>query len=602
MNEPTQPPKKSVNMRRIIACAVLAIGAGIVGALAIGLFVSAAYQAPSAKDLWALALLIALVTSSVLFVLSRNQTRWNNLFSWKTARRALAGVIIVITLVAVFYAVENFRGARAWDQERKAQEAKGAILDLSAFVPPRVPDDQNFAATPLIKSWFVKTTNGYGGDWNDSYSVADIPDHVKGERQFTDLGAWAAAFDAIASGDYFEKSDDPARRVPKKNQKFESARVDRESRQTAAPAVLRGLATNDAIFAELRAASSRPHSVYPVYYDLNNPWGILLPHLAKVKGTCARLQLKACAELALGKTDAALDDILLICSLMDSLKEESFLISYLVRAVILQSAIQPIWEGLAEKRWNERQLQIITDRVQKFNFLQAAERPFNGERAAGVLTCDLLYRRVYKFSELLSYSQNAEPAATLLSGLGVIAPHGWFRLEQANYCRLFEQQLSGAFDLEKHRVYPARIVVHNDDEHLFALVRQEHPIKTFLQHKWISAMLLPSLGNFIHKASYVETLCNEASTACSLEQYRLSHGEFPDALQKLPPSPRLLDIITGNPLIYRRMDHSFVLYSVAWNEKDDGAVLDPKKDSRDTDQPDWVWKYPGATESPLPSK
>jgi hypothetical protein len=53
------------------------------------------------------------------------------------------------------------------------------------------------------------------------------------------------------------------------------------------------------------------------------------------------------------------------------------------------------------------------------------------------------------------------------------------------------------------------------------------------------------------------------------------------------------DVITGQPYKYRRTDDSqFILYSVGWNEKDDGGV--PSQHGLFDDQEgDWVWAYPG---------
>ena len=50
----------------------------------------------------------------------------------------------------------------------------------------------------------------------------------------------------------------------------------------------------------------------------------------------------------------------------------------------------------------------------------------------------------------------------------------------------------------------------------------------------------------------------------------------------------------GQPLRYRRTDDGkFVLYSVGWNEKDDGGtvVISKGGSTVDTDEGDWVWKY-----------
>ena len=51
------------------------------------------------------------------------------------------------------------------------------------------------------------------------------------------------------------------------------------------------------------------------------------------------------------------------------------------------------------------------------------------------------------------------------------------------------------------------------------------------------------------------------------------------------------DVITGEPYKYRRTDDGrFILYSVGWNEKDDGGV--PGKSDFDDKEGDWVSQYP----------
>jgi hypothetical protein len=259
-------------------------------------------------------------------------------------RRWIFGIVCVLTLVVLFYAEENWRGARAWNNYRQQLEASGVQLDLAAFVPKPVPDDENFAATPFVKSWFVRPF-----EWNDNFSrsYGRMPHETKKrtEREFIDLAAWAAAFNALRGGDT--------------NALIEPGKLDLESRSKAAPVVLELFRDDESKFAELRETGRRPKSVYPVVYDLDNPWGILLPHLHEIKGSCSRLQLKACAELALGKTDEALADIQLMLRMADSLKEESCLIYYLVRIKFVQHAVQTNWEGRANSVWSDAQLQEI---------------------------------------------------------------------------------------------------------------------------------------------------------------------------------------------------------------------------------------------------
>src|SRR5208283_5159056 len=72
-------------------------------------------------------------------------------------RQILVGVAIFATLIAIFYTEEDWRGKRAWENCKRELEAKGAVLDWDKFIPPPVPDEQNFfTASTNILLRFVK--------------------------------------------------------------------------------------------------------------------------------------------------------------------------------------------------------------------------------------------------------------------------------------------------------------------------------------------------------------------------------------------------------------------------------------------------------------
>src|SRR5581483_11432829 len=133
-----------------------------------------------------------------------------------------------------------------------------------------------------------------------------------------------------------------------------------------------------------------PECLYPVVYDVNNPWGILLPHLSNIKSICQHLDLRACAELATGQSDRALDDVKLMLRLSDSLKAEPFLVSYLVRVLTVQVAVHSVWEGLTEHQWTEAQLKELQAMFARYDFIADLKHPLDAERSAGILTADLL--------------------------------------------------------------------------------------------------------------------------------------------------------------------------------------------------------------------
>src|SRR6266566_3670342 len=402
-----------------------------------------AYMNSQRRNLWQLEVL----PDIFLIRWVRGFLRW--FLSWRGLRRILIVLAWTATIIALVYGEENWRGRRAWNQYRQQLEARGEQLDLRAFIPRPVPDDQNFAATPFIKSWFVKEDLGaYDKLWNDSYGLAgsEMPSSrtASGNRRFTDLVAWEKAFDAVRSGH------------TNSHHQFRSDQLDLQSRSNTAPAVLEAMKSSEARLAELRAASSRPYSRYPVIYDLDNPWGILLPHLAAAKGACQRLELKACAELAANQSEQALEDVKLILHLADSVKGEPFLISYLVRIACVQIAIQPIWEGLAEHGWSDAQLQEVQRRLQQHDFLTDLKWPLAAERAAGILTCDLLASGKYNLCMLGSLvSESGEQILPAL--IARLIPRGWYHQEQLSYCKLYQLELAGTFEASNRRVSPSQV-------------------------------------------------------------------------------------------------------------------------------------------------
>jgi hypothetical protein len=527
----------------------------------------------------------------VIFRWPERFLRW--LFSWRGLRRILIVLAWAATIIALFYGEEHWRGRRAWNNYRQGLEARGEQLDLKAFIPKAVPEEQNFAATPFVQSWFVRRTNAEDGrndndPWKDNYSqAAEMVDDGKRDqsrRHFADLVALEMAFDAMRSG----KSDS--------HQRFQSDNRDLESRAKAAPAVLEGLRDREAPLEELRAASRRPYSRYPVVYDLENPWGILLPHLASVKASCSRLELRACAELAAGKSDRALNDVKLMFCLADSLKDEPFLISYLVRLSCFHLVTQTVWEGLAEHRWSEAALEELEARFQPCDLLADRGRPFAAERAAGVLTVDLLARGKYTLSCLGGADENGPRVPTEVEDqIGKLIPGGWYFLEQLNYCKLYQMELGGTFDPANKRISPSQIESSNHQlEREFSGGHFGRRWGLIIQHRLVAVLLLPALKNVTCKCAQAQTAVDEAALACALERFRLAAGQFPEQLEAVVPrfiSRLPNDPLAGEPYKYRRTNGGrFVLYSVGWNEKDDGGV--PGKTLFDDKQGDWVWEYP----------
>lgn len=451
--------------------------------------------------------------------------------TWRDIRHELIILGWTATIIVLLYGVEDWYGRHVWNKYRRALEARGEQLDPTAFIPKPVPDNQNFAATPLIKSWFVEESSPRKKLWWDNYysqvdgKIGSLKSWEEGgNRHFLDLVAWGMAFDAVRSGNV------------KSSQRFESDKLDLESRAKAAPSVLDGLKTNEAVFTELRIASQRPYSRYPIVYDLELPWGgIRLHHLYYIIGVAGRLQLKACAELAAGQSENALEDVRLMLYLADSVKDEPTLYCSLLRIDnFTQIAIQPVWEGLAEHAWSDAQLQELQSRFQQYNFITDLKWSLDAERAWGGLAAELVRKKGFGFFMALGIQESVQGQFApniSVKAIGLLVPHGWYYQERLNYCRLFELLFGGTFDTAKKRVSPSRIQS-NDRELDRAFVGGPTPISDFLiGHRAIAEMMLPGLGGVTrracHRAGHCRSGCN-----------RLRAGTIPACQWTIPRKTR----------------------------------------------------------------
>jgi hypothetical protein len=555
-------------------------------------------------------LLFALVTSvslALFAMLAVVGIRW--VCSWRNFRRLMFFIACFVTLVVLFYAEENLRGKWAWEKYQRTMEARGLKLDPSAYIPASVPDDQNFAMTPLLAPLFDFEPGTQ--KWRDTNALRRIQDiapryskadkilataqdsmgpnsWVTGSNSWvrgqTDLPAWHVAL--LKSGT--NKSDE----IPEVSTNL--SRV--------ASGILEILADEDPVLRELRTAAARPYSRFNLRYETDNPADVVLPHLAVCKRICQVLQLRASAELALGRNDAALDDILLILRLAETAHAEPTLIAHLVCTAEMQIALQAISEGLDARQWTESQLRTVQRRLEGFDFIAGGQAGLTAERVlfgGGVI--DYLRRESNKYQAFISlgFSDGQSNGSEKVAAPAIaVAPSGWLYLEKLNYNRAFDDYLTAMIDVESRRVSPE--ACRKADARLKELCDSGRP-GLFLQHRIMSALLLPALPNVAKKTARAQAGLDAIVLACALERYRLARGEFPETLDALAPDyvariPH--DVINGQPWHYRRVGAQFVLYSVGWDEADDGgrpglrevnSGFREANSSTNRETGDWVW-------------
>ena len=520
--------------------------------------------------------------------------------------RLFFALVAVITFVTLFYAEEDWRGARAWNNLRRELTARGESFDPNDFIPPPIPDDQNLAMAPLfVRTFRYKTDPATGLFTFDR----DASENNPTSRQLNNLpygritrninhpgqrGTWRTGhpLDLAAWQTFYRTCED----IP-------------HPLQPGIPAedVLLALTSCDGLLAEVsQAAAERPQARFPINYTQRPAYGINLLHLNVVQRLLRTLRLRACARLALGQTTAARNDVELMFRLDESIDNEPILISALVRSAGVDVLLQSVWEGLRTRQWSDDDLQALQTRLRGIDLLGDFQRGMRGGER------DLFQTQLLE--ELHDWTTARELQRTLpvvmnapLQGTALwlwrclpLLPRGWFAQNEALASRLMQDGLIDAVDPAAGRVNPAKVE---------AMARRlsDPPVtpENFLAR--VTSIYQDVPVSF----ATVQTAVGQATAACALERYALDHHGYPEHLDALVPVyldrvPH--DLIDGAALRYRlTSDGRYQLWSVGWDGKDDGGSIDwPAARGKAASFPnpekktgDWVWQYAPA-EPPEP--
>ncbi len=455
---------------------------------------------------------------------------------WQILRRILITLAVLATLVAAFYAEEDWRGKRAWDNYRHEWEAKGEKFDWQAFVPPAVPDDQNFFCAPIVAEALKADGNGTNGVNRMNFNLErgdseNWPKHGGNWQlgELTDLKQWQTYFRNYSESPEGKTNGFPIAAQP----------------QTPAADILLALSIFNPALEELRQASLRPHARLPLNYENGfDAVGTTLPWLANAK-RCARfLQLRILAELDAGQSQPALDDEKLLLRVTDSLRDQPFLISHLVRIAMMAVALQPIYEGLAQHRWNAAQLAELETALAAEDFLADFKHAMRGERTCAIATFET--QRLTREMKSFAVQNGAEEIVT--NSLRWM-PSAYFYQNELAFARMYDRLVLPLVDLTNRTVSVVAYRASGAED------------KKLMKHSWpytIQALMtFPSVSKSVLLFAMIQTQVNLARVACALERFRLAHGDYPETLDALAPEflakiPH--DIINGQPLHYRRTD------------------------------------------------
>jgi len=336
-------------------------------------------------------------------------------------------------------------------------------------------------------------------------------------------------------------------------------------------------------FDEIREALKRPYAIIPG--DYSKPYESPIPNFIAVRGLAQTLAQRAQCDLMLGQPNKALQELTLLHDMRHLLEaaptgKPMFLVSAMINVAVTGLYVDTIADGFQKHAWQEPQFAALQKQLADINLTPFVFDSLHEESAAICRTAQIAW-----IPNLFDRTIHATWTTRIA---WFFWPSGWTYQNLVNVAVLEQKPLEG-FDLSHDTIAP----------HKFDEVSRD--LDKFFNHytpyRILAAIAIPNFSKAEQVAAHNQTMVNEAQIVCALERYHLAHGEYPETLDMLMPQfmdkiPH--DLIGGQPLHYRRTDGGkFLLYSVGWNETDDGGLdvsTQNKNGGTDFTKGDWIWK------------
>lgn len=308
---------------------------------------------------------------------------------------------------------------------------------------------------------------------------------------------------------------------------------------------------------EVEAASRRP-CVFDL--DFSQGFDLKLAHLRDLKSLAFILAAKAQVQAAGGDTAGAWETALVNFRLGNALKDEPTLISQLVRIAMLSIAIDGAEHLAATSLPDDRQLAELQALLPSLLDRQPIIRAMDGER---LMTQEAMQKK--NLAKALLTDENSGMTQCLLR----FSPLGKWDLSV--YCASLHQYTAAL----AHPLAPEDCV------------RLEQPPPKLAV---ISSMMLPVLTKVDQKFSGMQARAKVLVVGLQILKHQRQQGAWPKDFATAGITDAA-DPFTGKPLVYKPTDKGFLLYSVSFNQKDDGGQAAPPGKSRFF-YLDIPWEYP----------
>jgi hypothetical protein len=548
----------------------------------------------------------------------------------------------------VFLAEECWRGQRMWDHVQRELKAKGESIEFKDKIPPPVRDADNFYSAPRMSEWFVRPsgkdnkrikpgeladrlnyTNGGPEVWvgeltlqasgtqpatldkNTTILHFDDPEASRHVKELIARDAGGCAFGTLSRDIITTRSLNSIRITPLKvilvidrKPNIKELLEFLNNQQSAGVFTLKATKTNtfqifttfcqasdylkwsdqfNSEFGLMRDALKRPYA--RMAGDYSDPLMIPMPNWQNFRKVITTLAQRAQCYLLLGQPEKALQDLTLIDALRRTQEDAPTgkpmtLVATMINAATVELETGVIADGFHLRAWQEPQMAALQKQLEAITLTPYMAESLRCERAS---VWSMFQTRVMSKLET-----HIAANYTLWQKVKAVRPldvaRGVLYINMVKVVELDQKAMDGV-DENKAIVRPQKIAEFARED--------ERVCRHNLPYGFLAAISVPNYTRAVQTLALNQDKANEAEIVCAMERYRLVRGTYPQSLNELAPQfikelPH--DIIGGGQFKYSRDDNDhFILYSIGWNETDDGGRINPAHPDS-LEQGDWVWQ------------
>ena len=464
-------------------------------------------------------------------------------------KRFLILVAGIVTMIFLTVAIINFYGAMKWNAAKRQLQENGFPIQWSELVPPGVPDEENFAMSPLFKdlmNWELKPD---GTVDMDAMNVAIEELNKKLPNEVRNLDGYK--LNRQESQERFDQ------RIKKRG----------EDLFKTIESVDHLLGWVKPTLEEVERALERPHCRFPIRYEDHHM--ALLPHLSHLRTLVQSFHVRMVSNLDNDRPKEAFQDLRILLRMQKLLENEPILISKLVYAAQLAMTMNAVQEGIHRGAWSESQMKEIIESLREVNMLEQSAQGMKGEQ---------LFFSGISESMIDGTLVGEELGIGVGQGLGAI-PSGLIRLNVALNAQLHLERARTEEEIEQRDLSRE-------------LVPFEDRLETLPWYGLLVRMLFPALDKAEEKMVQSQALVHSGLTSLEIERYFMKNKKLPDDLAdlELGDAIYLKDPFSGDQLKYRKEgDDNYLIYSVNINRTEDGGTEVMDRDRVDRKKGDLLW-------------